>query len=62
MLSSSTAVVMIARSSRYAFAATDTETPLARRFARHSRTRRAESLPTGTPPRYGAMCFLSSQR
>ena len=48
--SSSTAVVMIARSSRYAFAAIDTDTPLARSLARHSRTSAADILPTGTPP------------
>ncbi len=60
--SSSTAVISTARSSRYALAATDTETPPASSEARHSRIMAVDSLPMGTPPSRGAMCLRSSQR
>jgi hypothetical protein len=61
-LSSSTAVVRMARTSRYALAATETDTPLASSAARHSRIMRVDSFPTGTLPRRGSMCLRSSHR
>jgi hypothetical protein len=61
-LSSSAAVIRTARKKRYALAAVETETPLPSKTARHSRIIGVDSLPTGTPPRYGVMCFLSSHR
>ena len=54
------AVISTARSSRYAFAAIETDTPLPSRSARHSRIIGVDSLPSGTAPRYGAMCLASS--
>ena len=51
-----------ARKKRYALAAVETETPLPSKVPRHARIIGVESFPTGTPPRYGSMCFLSSHR
>ncbi len=54
--------VRTARRKRYAFAAVETDTPWSKSAARHSRIIGVDSLPTGTPPRRGVMCFLSSHR
>jgi hypothetical protein len=62
ILSSSAAVIRTARRNRYALAAVEIETPLLSKVARHCRIIGVDSLPTGTPPRYGPTCFLSSHR
>ena len=51
ILSSSTAVVSTARTSRYALAATETDTPLPSSVAAPLPDLAVDSFPTGTPPR-----------
>jgi len=60
MIRSSAAVISTARSSRYALAVAETDTPLPSRVARHSRTSSGVILPIAAPPRYGSMCLVSS--
>jgi len=45
---------------RYALAAIETDTPWSKRLVRHSLIICVDSLPSGTPPRYGAMCRVRS--